>query len=358
MNLRHTWIGIHYRLFSGSDALNRLLEKIAVQVEYGRRVKDVVEDLALRAQRRGLTGSAEKTMLDGCRRVFARGGSIADGLAPGLSPVAYALISNGAISGSLPEALNLAARLNRMSASMTKEALSGVVEPLLSIFILYYFVRFLFQQVTTSFGSMVKGHLTGVATVTMEMGRFAQSNGVWFVLCALIALVIVIFWSLPRWRGRLRTFFDKTLPPYTVYRQIQGATWLLSYAALLESGMTVKQVLRQTRQTASPWLDERLEAVLVGLGRGYNIGEALRLAGYGFPSADIIDDLEVFSNFPNLQDKLMSLAERSLTDTRKRVSLTNKVISEVSKAMIAVVFAVMFFGLMGIITAVAGSAGV
>lgn len=358
MSFEHKLIGIQYKLFSGGDALNRLLEKIAVQAEYGRGIQDIVEDLVRRAKKRGPNAAPEAKLLARCRSVMAHNGSLADGLSPWLSPVAYALISNGSISGKLPEALNLTAKLNRMSGAMTKEALSGLVQPVLSILILYYFVRFLSNQVTSSFGNMLKGHpLTGIAAATMKMGAIAQSNGIWLIFGSLFALAILVSWSLPRWRGKVRTFLDKAIPPYTIYRRIQGATWLISYAALLESGMESKQVLKQIQQTASPWLGERLETVQLALAKGRNIGEALRLSGYGFPSVDIIDDLEIFSTFPNLQEKLMLLAEQSLADTRASVSLTNKIISETSKMAVAVVFAVMFFGLMGIIQSVAGSAG-
>ena len=234
----------------------------------------------------------------------------------------------------------------------------GLVQPVLSIFILYYFVRFLSDQVTSSFGNMLKGRpLTGASALTMRMGILAHSDWIFIIFGLLIGLVILVAWSLPRWRGKIRTVLDKTIPPYTVYRRIQGATWLISYAALSESGMESKQVLSQIRRTASRWLDERLETVQFALAKGRNIGEALRLSGYGFPGPDIIDDLEIFSTFPNLHDKLMLLAEQSLTDTRDSVSLTNKIVSEVSRMFVAIVFAVIFFGLMGIIQSVAGSAG-
>lgn len=359
MSFKHKLIGIQYKMFSGGDALNRLLEKIAVQAEYGRGIQEIVEDLARRAQKRGASAAPELKVLTRCKSIMAHNGSLADGLMPWLSPVAYALISNGSTSGKLPDALNLAAKLNRMGGAMAKEALTGLVQPVLSILILYYFVRFLSDQVTSSFGNMLRGHpLTGIAAATMQMGAIAHSDGIFVIFGALIVLAVLALWSLPRWQGKVRTFFDKAIPPYTIYRRIQGATWLISYAALLESGMESKQVLQHIRQTASPWLEERLKTVQLALAKGRNIGEALRLSGYGFPSVDIIDDLEIFSTFPNLQAKLMVLAEQSLADTRTSVSLTNKIISEVSKMVVAVIFAVMFFGLMGIIQSVAGSAGI
>jgi hypothetical protein len=55
---------------------------------------------------------------------------------------------------------------------------------------------------------------------------------------AAIALIIWTVWSLPRWHrpDRLRRMFDG-LMPWSVYKDIQGATFLLNIGALLQSGV-------------------------------------------------------------------------------------------------------------------------
>ncbi len=350
-------LGLEYKVFAGGDALNRLLERISVQLQYGHRVLDAVEELLHRAKKRGIAGRAEALILEHCRTMLYRGGNVAEGLSPWLSPICASLLANGATSGKLPEALNLAARLNRLTTGMTREALSGLAEPVMSTFLLYYFAAYISRQITASLGPMIKGHVGTLAAITMGIGRIAQSSAIWFVFSAVVLSIGVVSWSMPRWCGKARMVLDRVLPPYTIYRRLQGAVWLISYAALIESGMSVTSAIRRMRQTASPWLDERLRAALSELGRGSDIGKALRLSGHTFPSDDIIADMEVFSRFPNLQDKLMVLAEQSLSDTRERVRVTNKIISSASKAAVSIVFLVMMFGLISIISGVAASAG-
>lgn len=70
---------------------------------------------------------------------------------------------------------------------------------------------------------------------------------------AATALIIWTVWSLPRWHrpDRLRRIFDG-LMPWSVYKDIQGATFLLNIGALLQSGVRTKDALEILLETASP----------------------------------------------------------------------------------------------------------
>jgi type II secretory pathway component PulF len=121
----------------------------------------------------------------------------------------------------------------------------------------------------------------------------------WF--CAVLAAVVT--WSLPRWNGHWRLKVDD-LPPWSLYRLIQGAGFLGSLAAFLRAGVPLPEALRRIRLSANPWLAERIDATLFYVHSGYDLGEALHLAGHRFPARDIVEDLRIYASLGNLEDSM------------------------------------------------------
>ncbi len=95
----------------------------------------------------------------------------------------------------------------------------------------------------------------------------------------------LISWSLPNWKSpdSVRTFADKIMP-WSIYQDIQGATFLLNMAALLKAKMTTLNSLNILQEFASPWLSTRLDSIIYRVRRGDHLGLALRQCGYQFPS--------------------------------------------------------------------------
>ncbi len=90
-------------------------------------------------------------------------------------------------------------------------------------------------------------------------------------ICAVLFAVItgLISWSLPNWKSpdSVRTFADKIMP-WSIYQDIQGATFLLNMAALLKAKMTTLNSLNILQEFASPWLSTRLDSIIYRVRRG------------------------------------------------------------------------------------------
>ncbi|MCM5085059.1 type II secretion system F family protein, partial [Escherichia coli] len=93
--------------------------------------------------------------------------------------------------------------------------------------------------------------------------------------------------SLPNWKSpdSVRTFADKIMP-WSIYQDIQGATFLLNMAALLKAKMTTLNSLNILQEFASPWLSTRLDSIIYRVRQGDHLGLALRQCGYQFPSRE------------------------------------------------------------------------
>jgi len=81
---------------------------------------------------------------------------------------------------------------------------------------------------------------------------------------ALVALLVAMLWSLPRWRGagRLRV---ESWPVYGLYRDFQAGMLFSSMAMLLKTGETLQGSIDDLVQRATPWMRWHLGRVVDAL---------------------------------------------------------------------------------------------
>jgi type II secretory pathway component PulF len=178
------------------------------------------------------------------------------------------------------------------------------------------------------------------------MSVFVQS---WMLLLILIvaALIVAILVSMPRWRGSLRIIADRFVP-FSIYRLIVGSGFLMAFSALQSAGITVEKSLVRLSMLSSPWLRERLDGALLGVRSGLNCGEALRNAGYAFPSEEVIDDLCVYADHRGFAEALKLLADEWLEEGIEQISIQMKLLNAFSIIVLAVVIGWLVTGFFGI----------
>jgi type II secretory pathway component PulF len=103
-----------------------------------------------------------------------------------------------------------------------------------------------------------------VGQLLRDMARFVTGWGVQ-VLCAFFIGGTAYLWSLPRLRGRFRVGLDRYVPFYTIYRDFQGALFLVSLAALMRNEVSLNRALETLEATASPWLRWHIREILFRL---------------------------------------------------------------------------------------------
>ncbi|ERO94587.1 type II secretion system F family protein [Enterobacter sp. MGH 8] len=156
------------------------------------------------------------------------------------------------------------------------------------------------------------GFLYGISVYFSEYGVI---TGI-----AATALIIWTVWSLPRWHrpDRLRRIFDG-LMPWSVYKDIQGATFLLNIGALLQSGVRTKDALEILLETASPWLAVRIDAITEHVREGKHFGLALKDCGYDFPSQEAANFLSLLQGDGD-DEIIINYGQRWLEQTLERVA--------------------------------------
>lgn len=109
-----------------------------------------------------------------------------------------------------------------------------------------------------------------------------------FVLISVIALFV---YSLPRWTGELRCKVDNYFP-YNIYRDFSGAMLLVSLAAMMNSGMSLRTSLMRTQNFANPWLKWHVRRILLNLSRPNTpyFGQAFQTGVLNTEMADRVQD--------------------------------------------------------------------
>ena len=121
------------------------------------------------------------------------------------------------------------------------------------------------------------------------------------VLGIFIALVAIVWISLPNWSGRLRAKFDK-LPPWNVYKIQMSVGWLMSLSAMVAAGITIPDAMRMLADSSNKYLRSILDETLHYIANGDNLGVALNNAGRDFPNTEIIGDLAIWAGFPEYRN--------------------------------------------------------
>ena len=144
------------------------------------------------------------------------------------------------------------------------------------------------------------------------------------VLC--LGLVLCVL-SLPRLCGRCRVLLDH-LPPWSIYRRLVGAAWLLQLRDLMLQGIQPREIFaRNLKSRISPYLKEKIAAIDARMAEGCNLGVAMYRACPGFPEKSIVEDLVLYASLPGFEGELEAIAEESLTETLESVKGSMRLVS-------------------------------
>lgn len=150
----------------------------------------------------------------------------------------------------------------------------------------------------------------------------------WYVIIIVLLSVSFIAWkSLSVWTGKIRFWFDR-LPPYSIYKRLNGATFILNVNAMLSAGIPVESAINHMLQSCeSPWMLERLEALRDAINSGEeNLGTALDNIGYEFPGDAAIIKMKSLFETSNAEGSLKRFAGKWLEKTVTSVENTGEVL--------------------------------
>lgn len=326
----------------------RLYRKIAKMLSNGLPMLRILDDLQQRASHRGTRPNEPLAIiLDDCRRAVQNGNLLSEGLEGWVPRSEQLIIMAGEQAGQLDKTLLAVTNVVQASRRIKSVVMSGVSYPVVIFSLVIVYVYLFGTRVIPEFARIVDPtQWKGSAKSLHVMSVFVQS---WMLLVVfvLVALVVAVLVAMPRWRGNVRAFIDR-FAPFSIYRLIVGSGFLMAFSALQTAGITVEKSLIRLSMMSSPWLRERLDGALLGVRSGLNCGEALRNAGYGFPSEEVIDDLCIYAEHRGFAEALKLLADEWLEEGIEQIALQMKLLNAFSIITLAIVIGWLVTGFFGI----------
>ncbi|MFC0697955.1 type II secretion system F family protein [Paraburkholderia humisilvae] len=230
----------------------------------------------------------------------------------------HSTIASGDTSGKIADALARAAEIIKRKTQMRKAVVNATTYPaiiMLALGITFYQIS---VTVMPKLLRVTQKKYWDSSTYAMQyMSDFVAAHGE-ALLIGCIGLVVFAIVSMPRLTGRLRFFIDK-IPPWNVYRIVQGAIFLYNVCVLLEAGVSKVEILEEMSERASPYMKERIEGVLAGVKNGLDLGGALKECGYDFPSRDSIAYVKLIGSMDGGESQLRQFADEWMDETIERL---------------------------------------
>lgn len=267
------------------------------------------------------TYSAACIFLAEARSVIREGHPLSRAFSRYISAEEASIIQAGERSGRLREAFRDAIDNIKRKTVIRKAVLAGAAYPILLSAMLCIMLYIVATRLMPTLGKAVDlDSLTGSAwalnVISGAMMDYGLIGGIAFVL-----LAVWIAWSMPNLTGKKRVRLDR-LPPWSVYRASNGSSFLLNVAVMVQSGIKLLDALTQLHASATPYMRERIGAVIQGIQRGRNLGEALADCEMEFPDRKAVRLLLLLAGHSGFEESLQNFAIEWADETVARVQAT------------------------------------
>ena len=252
-----------------------------------------------------------------------RGMSFSDATRGWVPPEETLLVTSGNLSD-LVVALENVSRVVDGTQRIKRAMLSAVAYPLFLLLLTFGIIILVGIYLVPPLAEIAGDNMvwSGMAASLIWLSDFSIKY--WLVfLIGFVAIVSIIWLSLPNWSGRLRVWFDK-LPPWNVYKIQMSVGWLMSLSSMVAAGITIPDAMRMLADTSNKYLRGILEDTLHYIANGDNLGNALQNTGRDFPNREIIGDLAIYADMNGFDQNLSRVANDYLEESvRKMESISN-----------------------------------
>lgn len=139
----------------------------------------------------------------------------------------------------------------------------------------------------------------------------------WHVmLMSFAAFIYAIKYSFDNWTNTLRKYFDK-LPPWSSFRSISSAMFLISISALMATGMPAYDAVKSLSDYSSKYVRFQLSKTLSLMDNGRGLGEALDTS---FMTRETAMDIRIYSQASDATKSMDRVGRNAIESTISSVS--------------------------------------
>jgi len=333
MTFRSNRLSIYEQLLAKLDPTGRP----AVQS-----IPEIFGDWALRELKRGDTLGY---VYEHVRKKTEKGVSIAEALRPFLDNDEYLILAGGATRGDLREAITKLLTNSEARQEMSDATLAAMWTPatgfisilvmsvLLGIFLWPDYVRTIPTRYWPEWSRPC-------LNVQLWLGKN------WPISFSVVGLAVLYAITLDRWTGRSREWFDKW-PPWSIYKGRLAANVLSTVAALVGSGLSVREAFVMVRDRASPYLRWQMNRII----RRYDSPgvEGIAALRTGLFSQRMMDRVEDAASGRSFDETLRDVGERSLKlivrTLKAQAGMASLVLLVIVGVLLTYITVVMVFGI-------------
>lgn len=257
-------------------------------------------------------------------------------------PSDIALIAAGEMGGNLDEALREIIELNQQQKVLRKAVRSQLIPAAAWLVILWGIIYGISSELMPLFVESTDPKLwPDSSKAYFDFGSFFKAWGIYIAL-AMIGIAIFLLRIFPKWVGEWRDRLDKFIP-FSLYRMLEGATLLITMAAMTRSGVAPADSLNRIAVFSTPYLKDHLRRMRSSLQAGKPEGEAIDT---GLLPRDIADDIADFGEANGFTRAIEELGKTIGERTAESISRTANGINMAVK-MLIFGFALWTFGALG-----------
>lgn len=254
-------------------------------------------------------------------------------------------ISGAEMAGNIEQAFELLLNSKTKIESVKKAILTAFTTPLVYLCAIYGMLwaigMFFLPQIRQI---MPLKNIQGTGKLLFQVGDIATSFWILIPIILILLQCFWIFWALPNWTSKYRTIIENVFP-FSFYRDLHGYVWVLTFASMLQAGISDTYILREQSRFASPWLRQRLMALQFRMINGEDIADALEKIGFNFPNPDMIDDISSMSGF---EDFPLRLIKRTIDWSNEMEENVKKNVRQVGFFFNIVMYSLILILLLGI----------
>lgn len=273
------------------------------------------------------------------------------------------LIETGEQTGTLAAALRDCVRIIEVRQRITRLVISVFAMPTITWSLMFalmfvvagWLVPIMAQRSDPETWVGVPAFLYVMSNVVTHYGLYMVALVVGLAITSIITLPyfcgLEIQPNSPDWKVRLshtlqriRVSFE-SLPPWSIYKVMQGSIFLLNMSVMLRTGISQLNALGILRRSASPWLQERIDAIHYGVSSGKDFGSALKLAGHNFPDQMAIHFLQVLATRKGFATSMERFANRWLDQMLKRIETISKTFASISALLMGLLMILVVIGI-------------
>lgn len=218
------------------------------------------------------------------------------------------LLDAGEASGRLPDALQACLTSLRAHDEM-RGAISGqMAQPMFGFFGLIVSSAVMGSMLWPDLLQMFKEENWPSWALALVLSHIWIAQN-WFAVSILGVMIGLYYYTLPRWTGKLRHYFDM-IPPWSVYRDKTASSVLIVLAGLIRAGLTVDEAVERMAKGSSPYLTWHL--MLIKRRIKAHGSDAIKAFETGLFSRPLLDRIDDAARTRQLADALSAIGERSM----------------------------------------------